>query len=349
MTLSTSGAVSTSSPPLTVTADASGSASFSVPITVATTGVGSVTAQLSYGDAADPLQNSATLWIAHDARGDVVAGGSQIEARIKALKADHPNAQDQAAAWSDLTALSPARQSIRRLTTAAATAAATAQTTLSGTVTYRDWNNVSHPARHLNVDLDRTGLFGSHLGSTTTDDNGHYSFTVSIGGATDVQVTFHAQSSAGRVGTSGLLGLTFTTYSEHTPTQTINPGESWVDTSDLGTGDAISNSFAVLDTVWSVHLFAGASGHGDESSVDVEYPTGSDQRADTDGDGIHLGAWEWSAWDVIDHEYGHWYDMKHHLSPLIGGTHCITDNLASGICGGAGGLRSGDDGRPDRR
>lgn len=335
VTFSTHGSVSTTATRMTVAAGPSGSAKFSVPLTVAPDAIGSITAELSFDDAEAHLQSTGSLWLAPDGKGGLVEGASMLEAQINALKSAHPDAQDQKAAWHAFSTMSPSRQSHKRVTNATTTSAATAaaaQTTVSGTIVYHDWNNQTHPARHINVDIDEVGVFGSHLGSTTTDDSGHYSFSLSIGGATDVQTTFHAQTSAGRVGTSSLFGLRFTTYSEHSPTETIRPGDTSSTDRDLGGMDAISNSFSILDAAWSAHLFAQASGHGDEASVDIDYPSGSDQTANTGSDGISLGSWEWSAWDVINHEYGHWYDQKHHLSPLIGGKHCTTDNLASVTC-----------------
>lgn len=269
--LTSTGALSTSSATATVTSDGGGSASLVVPVTVADSGTGSLTASLSYGAPDNPLQTSGTLWIAHDSHGKVIDGGSQIEARVKAIKSDHPKVEDQLAAWAELTTVSPARES-STLVAAAPTAASA--TVVTGTVTYRDWNNVSHPARHLNVELNDVGFFGGNLASTTTDDQGNYSFTVNIGSATDIQVKFPAESSAGRVGVTGLLGFGWTSYSEHTSTHTINPGDHLTLGDDLQTGDAISNSFAILDAVWSAHLFAAASGNGSEDRVDVEYPTG---------------------------------------------------------------------------
>ena len=87
---------------------------------------------------------------------------------------------------------------------------------------------------------------------------------------------------------------------------------------NIGHNGVAQTAFAIHDALWSAHLYGEMAG-GDVPSVTVAYPEEEDTSAFANDDGLHLGEWEWSAWDVIAHEYGHWFDRHHDIASGPGG------------------------------
>ncbi|TPG19076.1 HYR domain-containing protein [Pedococcus bigeumensis] len=330
VTVTATGDVTVGTTQRTVTMRGNGTASVVVPAKLGELRTGSVTVEVTSNDD-EPLVSSSSVWLAPTRAGGVAQASTQQGSLVEAIKVDEPTQEGRRAAYLELSRMGADQTKLKLTRASTAAAAADSPLTISAHVSYRDWNGDSHPARHVQVEVDEKGFLGSHLGTTSTDDFGQFSLSADIGDNTDVRVTIKAESSAGRVGTSSFLS--FDTYGQFVDIDGADPGDNAAFIVDVGRQDASGNAFAIHDALWSAHLFAVRSGHGDEAKVDVHYPAGDkNENAYTNSGGITLGAYEWSAWDVVNHEYGHWYDMHHDLTPLIGGTHCVSANLASDNC-----------------
>ena len=94
---------------------------------------------------------------------------------------------------------------------------------------------------------------------TTTDDNGHYSFTIPASSTgTDVQVTFLAQNAAAVVGLDGLDPLCsscFSPYSKTVPAQIPAVSSVTLPPMTAGIKGPSDVSFAIADALWTGYLF----------------------------------------------------------------------------------------------
>lgn len=332
--LSTTGGATLETLKLSIVVDQSGQTTFDVPLVLDASRQGSLTAALTLTSAVPMLGNAWSLWIEPTRDGGIAQGASQIEAQINAINADNPTEEARQAAFEALGHVD-AVETVETLQPQMSrmAAAATTSATVSGTAKYNDWNGDAHPARHITVALE-DAFSGDQLATTTTDDYGNYSFTLRLYEPTDVVVTFRPLSAVASVQTPSGQGYVVTTG-----TYTLNPGTTRDLDVSLGGPGAFGNAFVIHDALWTAHLFAVRSGHGDEPQVPVTYPLTAElsDYPNTDArtnypNGILVGTWQWSAWDTIIHEYGHWYDHVNGVGTRGGGDHCIDSNLASSVC-----------------
>ncbi len=328
--VSSSGAAAPGRSASSLTLGGTGKATLVVPVTVGAARSGSVTATLTTRGT-HASQTSGTVWLSPTSDGGVAQGASQQAALVDAIRRDEPTRAERQAAYDALGRIDTGKVKLTRQ--ASSLAAASGRYTITGTATYDDWNGTAHPARHIKVYVEDRGFFGGTLATTTTDDSGDFTLEADIDSDTDLRVHLMSESSTARVGAPAFLS--FDVYGQYFDIDNADPGSSAWDVS-LSRNDAWGNAFVIHDALWSAHLFAVHLGHGEEDRVDTKYPAGSsNSTAFANGDGITLGANEWSAWDVVNHEYGHWYDGRHSLLNHISGSndHCVSANLASNNCG----------------
>jgi chitodextrinase len=327
--LETTGGAALGSGPSSITVDSSGQTTFDVPLVLDSSRRGGLTATLTRRSGTTPLQNSWSLWLESTKDGGLAQGTSQIEAQLKAIDEDYATDEARQEAFEALGHVD-AVETVETLQPQMSrmAAAATTSATVSGTAKYTDWNLDARPARHITVALE-DAFSGDQLATTTTDDYGNFSFTLRLYEPTDVLVTFRPLSAVASVQTPLSQGYVVTTG-----TYTLNPGTALDLDVPLGGPGAFGNAFVIHDALWTAHLFAVLSGHGDEPIVEVTYPSViSGDYAGKTATGIDFGANQWSAWDTIVHEYGHWYDDSNGLGTRGGGDHCARGNLASVNCG----------------
>ena len=180
------------------------------------------------------------------------------------------------------------------------------------------------PARNVRVDItDLDADFGPMLVQRVhTDNNGFYAYTFDpineVPPSHDIQVEVFAQD-------DDVARIEFPGFGVHSLIEIardVDYGEA-VDIDIEAPNDTFfGQAFAIHDALWSAHQFAEIIGDGEEDLVPVQFPTGDDDHAAVSGGTMVIGAFEWSAWEVLNHEYGHWYDRDHDVSGLVGGSHC---------------------------
>ena len=278
---------------------------------------------------------AASLFVRPTRDHGLVQATSDVGARLAAIRADHPSRAGRQAAIRELFR-APA-SSLAPLQVTAPSALASDQVEVRGVATWTDWLGDTHPARHIQVKLFAVLPLGggySEFDRTTTDDAGRYDF-VEPAAALDgspAQVEFDAVTSASStwMNAPDLTGPE--SYYQVADAGTLSAGHANTRDITIGNQGAWDEAFAVTDAVWSAHLYAGIAGGGDEGQIRVWFPYGPDGHAET-GDHMELGAWEWSAWDVINHEYGHYFDRRHgSFTSALGPAHCVDAHLASSNC-----------------
>ncbi|WP_066583946.1 RCC1 domain-containing protein [Cellulomonas timonensis] len=309
-----------------VVTDAHGVAEVVVPLTVGGQGAGAVSATASRDIGDVTASRSSSLWLEPTADGSVATGESSIAAQASAIVLDNDTAASREAALEELF-VAPAdavTQTVSR--------SRSADGVLRGHARWTDWDGDTHPARHITVEL----RLGFEMATVSTDDNGYYEFQVGPSLAELGQLWFVAASEAGQVGVDPGIFFGFRNYVQSVTFEgAIGAGTTKTVDITIGHNGVAQTAFAIHDALWSAYLYGEQAGGG-VPKVKVAYPDGGDTGAFANADGLHIGEWEWSAWDVIAHEYGHWFDRHRSLTARPGGTHCFGDNLATAVCGDPG-------------
>jgi von Willebrand factor type D domain len=324
----------------TVRTDGRGRASLSVPIRLTSQRLGVASIQLSRKTPWGRLAARAERWAYRTRGGHHVQAPTSFGAQLRGLHIDHPTRRGFNRARARLARV-PA-SAINAHTTS--TGSSSQEIFVSGTISWTDFGGAVHPARHVKVRIATDVPSDVNTVMTETDSTGYYEATLSpppfgsSWGTRTITVTSDAED-------------------DHAGLVTFEDGDAYFqDASQTGVeyGDALEfdytigqdvdnqtedeKAFAIHDTLYSAYLYGAIAGGGSDPRPTVFYPNTSDTRRavtvtgseDTDDDGIFLGDWEWSAWDVITHEYGHWFDYWRgiaHGSP--GGTHFIRWHLAT--------------------
>ncbi len=336
LSLSGRGAVTPPTKSVSVFTNRAGSATAVVPVTLTGDRIGGILADISSTVAGQQQVTSTSVWLHPDRTGKEVVGQSAVDALLKATKNDPAG---RAAGLAKMAAVPSSGPTVRPNVQANV---APDQIQVQGTASWTDWAVPArtHPARHIVVRIQESGQQPPYTDQTTTNDTGHYSFTIPASGTgTDVQVTFLAQNAAAQVGLDGLDPLCSTCFSPYSKVVTapqIAAGSSVPVNMTAGINGPSDVSFAIADALWTAYLFGKRITGSGAPPINVAYPVkdknGSDVVANTFPNGLmQIGDVYWSAWDVLNHEYGHWFDFQHQISAPISGTyvHCVDDNLAT--------------------
>ena len=210
-------------------------------------------------------------------------------------------------------------------------AAATA--TVSGTVQWKDSAGGLHALPSATIEIRDEEATGSELiATTTTNAAGMYSIEIThddgpMEGTPDIFVRVLARSAIADIApTSG-----GTTYSfDSTTTMDISDGPL-AQNVNIDNGDATVDDnesvFSVHHSLVSVGQYASTLAGSAPSQIDVVFPsTGS--FYDPSAGEIHLVQGDRWDWDVIQHEYGHYFMAVHGFVNNPGGSHSFEDNLA---------------------
>ncbi len=269
--------------------------------------------------------SSRSVWT-HRVRGQRwVVRGTELGSQLAAIRARHGDRATRQAAFARLRTAPDGATTVRT----SALAAGSEDIEITGTIRWQDSYGSLNPARHVIVDItDLDGAFGPMLVQRVeTDARGQFSYTYTPADTTppdrDIQIEVFAEDFED-VARVLFPAFDYRTHSQITFARGVDYGES-VDVSlDMGDDSAFEQAFAIHDALWSAHQFAELVGDGEEDEVPVWFPYGDDDHAAVAGNLMEVGAFEWSAWEVLNHEYGHWYDRAHDISGLVGGKHCAT-------------------------
>ncbi|MBI4556118.1 MAG: VWA domain-containing protein, partial [Candidatus Hydrogenedentes bacterium] len=96
---------------------------------------------------------------------------------------------------------------------------------------------------------------------------------------------------------------------------------------NVGTSD---RAFSVLDALTTVTDHTGDFLGGLLAKIDVDFPT-SDSTSNYSDAKLHIRMDDWIDWDVIHHEYGHYFMIARNIEKHPGGDHALDENLAERI------------------
>jgi len=236
------------------------------------------------------------------------------------------------AAWRLQDAAETSLPELTRLRTDRITPKTAANITVKGHVEWTDSAGGKHGLPFATVEIRDEEVIGSDLIATTmTDAAGNYASSFSfddglLQGDPDIFVRVFARSPAADIKPDTASGVT---YFKESPVQ-----------NEVPTGSTIDINFTIgnvadEDTVFSVHhalvmigTYAGKLAGVMPSQVDTRFPT-TKSTSLFNGTQLHILKLDRWDWDVIHHEYGHYFMSVHGFQNNPGGSHSFGSNLAS--------------------
>jgi hypothetical protein len=222
-----------------------------------------------------------------------------------------------------------------------------ASVTISGTVKYTDLGGGTFPVRSAEIELwDSNIFFDQMLSFGSLGNTGFYSFTIddadteALAGTIDPYILVRTEFGTATAGFNVFLdGPTDTSYTEQTaPTDNI-AGNTTIDFT-IGNGTNSGRAFASFDALVQSNFYAGFVRPGLPSvshGVKLDYPASQGAESafyQPATNQINIGQNLAHAWDVINHEYGHFLSDIDNLDDSPGGAHCFgLSNITGGMCG----------------
>ena len=236
-----------------------------------------------------------------------VVRGTELGSQLAAIRARHGDRATRQAAFARLRDRLRTGPLLTVRTSVRPPGSRTSSTT--GTIRWQDSYGSLNPARHVMVDItDLDGASGRRSSSACRWTRALSNPAPNAGRDyaardRDIQIEVFAEDFED-VARVLFPAFDYRTHSQITFARGVDYGES-VDVSlDMGDDSAFEQAFAIHDALWSAHQFAELVGDGEEDEVPVWFPYGDDDHAAVAGNLMEVGAFEWSAWEVLNHEYG---------------------------------------------
>ena len=202
--------------------------------------------------------------------------------------------------------------------------------TIRGRVIYLDFDGIWRPLVNVSVNLyDEDVGFDDHLGTTATDWNGDWSFSVNnddgwLADGRDIYYTFKLENTRIRVQDCDGIDSTYKWQSA------VHDNLSDGTVLDFGseTGSTNANSMQIWNMLNLAWNGAVTQGGRDPGFVDSCFPEGSGAQWDRFWEEIDIPGSDNDAPDVVTHEYGHavmWYAYGSD-NPSPGGSHGFGDD-----------------------
>jgi hypothetical protein len=211
-------------------------------------------------------------------------------------------------------------------------AATHAQLTLTGRIAWTDRRGPdeplsAHPAREVLVELCDSTLPATNqvVDRTNTDDAGHYTITIPVGGPSQRSffVRGRSESPAGQVLANG----TTSTYILSSPVLTVTTTDGARQVNITGDYTTTTDAaFSVLDSLLGAQQFVSKIAKVNLPKIPVEFPTSGSASYFLDDHLYILMGDRWD-WDVVMHEYGHYVSKSLHLDNSPGGLHYFDENI----------------------
>jgi hypothetical protein len=202
--------------------------------------------------------------------------------------------------------------------------------TIRGNLSYLDFDGVWRPLVNVSVNLfDEDFGFDDHLGTTGTDWNGDWSFSVNnddgwLADGRDIYYTFKLENT--RIRVQDCDGIDSTYEWESAVHDNLSDGTVLDFGSETGTTNI--NSMVIWNMLNLAWNGATVLGGRDPGFVDSCFPEGSGAQWDPFWEEIDIPGSDNDAPDVVTHEYGH--AVMHYAygsdSPSPGGSHGFGDD-----------------------
>ncbi len=194
---------------------------------------------------------------------------------------------------------------------------------------FRNGNSKSQRRERATVEIRDDELIGSDLITTvTTDSHGNYSasFTHDDGllqGDPDIFVRVLASSNVANVKPDG--GSTY--YIESAVQNEVADGTNLTINLTAGNTDDNETAFSIHHAMAAIGAYAGTLAGKTPSKIDIIFP-GTGSFYSPSGGFISLVRGDRWDWDVMHHEYGHYFQATQGFVNSPGGKHGLNDNLA---------------------
>ena len=201
---------------------------------------------------------------------------------------------------------------------------------VTGRAQWTDSAGGLHPIPMAAVEIRDDDVLSSRLiASVTTDAKGDYAatFTHDDGagaGDPDIFVRVLARSAVSDVKPDSILG---TTYRLDSPVQREVPdGANLTINLIAGNVDDSETAFSIHHALVVIGAYAGGLAGVSPSHIDTRFPT-TKRTSLFDGTNLHILQKDRWDWDVIHHEFGHYFMAIHGFQANPGGSHGFADNL----------------------
>lgn len=190
---------------------------------------------------------------------------------------------------------------------------------VSGAVNYSDGGGTARPARRIRVEIYAANPGGDVLvGTTNAANDGTWSADVAGPAGT---VGFFTRYVAQNDGASVRATAAGAPYFVSGPGFPVGGGASPAGTIDT-TGGNEARAFAVADAMQTSWLYAGMVRPAAPARLPAVFPEVGAGNADFyTGGVVHIRQWRRYAWDVINHEYGHYLNDIDGMDNNPGGYH----------------------------
>ncbi len=204
-----------------------------------------------------------------------------------------------------------------------------AGTTVSGTIRWKDDSNNYHPLQYTKV-IVYDDTTSATIGSAYTDASGHYS-VYSPYSASKIYIRVSAQTTYVKATTANnvIYGLDSASYN-CSGVVTVNM--------DFSMASNAGQAIQLLQGANTLARYAAAMGGYTLDQIRIKYPRTDGVTGFSYNDpNKTINAYQYvggslnsyASWDVIMHEYGHYLEYKIGLTGGYGGSHSITNDLAS--------------------
>ncbi|MBX3180119.1 MAG: hypothetical protein KF886_22450 [Candidatus Hydrogenedentes bacterium] len=201
---------------------------------------------------------------------------------------------------------------------------------VSGTIRWTDAAGNVHPAREVDVEIRDENTAGSELVATRTAFGGVFNATIDNSdtfgdGGRDIFIRVLTRSSSANVVRADDPDETH--FIESSVTDDVADGSALTIDLTANNTDDNNRAFSVHDAMITIvqytPFFLGVS----PARIDTLFPVGGTVSF-YNGTTINMLRDDWIDWDVIHHEYGHYFMDDQDIEDNPGGAHALGENLA---------------------
>ncbi len=203
--------------------------------------------------------------------------------------------------------------------------------TVNGTVLWTDSAGNTHPARCITVEIRDANAGGTSelVATVTTGTNGAFNTVVDntdSDGSTgrDVFVRVCAAGTHGRVVRYG--AETEVQRIDSATTNDVAEGATLTVNVTANNTDDNNRAFSVVDALYTITQYASWLG-ALPPQIDIRFPGDGSYYSESNGN-ITLVRDDWADWDIVHHEFGHYFMRKNGIDGTFGGNHALTQNMS---------------------
>ncbi|MBI5093932.1 MAG: hypothetical protein HZB26_16015 [Candidatus Hydrogenedentes bacterium] len=204
-----------------------------------------------------------------------------------------------------------------------------------GQILWTDSAGATHPARYVDVEIrDDNGAAPSDLLTTVSTDSygSYYAYSLdntdSEGpGGRDILIRAFTNNTRTRV-MNVLTGKTY--FMESSVTANVADDSYVTINLTANNTDTPQRAFCVEDALVTITDYANYLASGYLAKIDVDFPT-ADETSNFFNGILHILGDDWPDWDVIHHEFGHYFMTTEGIENNPGGDHALDENLGERV------------------